>query len=279
MKELKVLDDTCNINTVADYIYKKQLDIASSCEICPKELFEIKKFINKIIVHLNDFIVVVFCSGLITGVGCFLNEPSDNYLECLGGFFDGESDYIMAINYLRNNYKSYKIDFVYPVENKKIIKWLKNINAMFGKPQLCMEVVFNNFIPSINMKEIKELSLNYYKEYTGIHNDKDRFWTSEKIIKALNIFKPFIAIYEDKIIGYIDITYGKEIMEIYDLLVIDEYRNYGFIEALVNEAVKNVLDSNNKIIVHIDVNDPLEKAYEKFGFIKKEISQTISTVI
>jgi GNAT superfamily N-acetyltransferase len=279
MKGLKVLDNTRYINRVADYIYKKQLDIASSCKICPKELFEIKEFLNKIIVHLNDFIVVIFLSDLITGVGCFLDESSDNYLECLGGFFDDESDFIMTINYLRNNYKSYKIDFVYPIENKKTIRWLQNINATFDNPQLCMEVFLNSFIPSINMKEIKELSLNYYKEYIKIHNDHDRFWTSEKIIKALNIFKPFIAIYENKIIGYIDVTYGKGITEIYDLLVIDEYRNYGFIEALINEAVKNVLNSDNKLIVHIDVNDSLEKEYEKFGFVKKEISQTISIVI
>jgi hypothetical protein len=61
--------------------------------------------------------------------------------------------------------------------------------------------------------------------------------------------------------------------------VIDECRNCGFIEPLVNEGVENVLDSNNKIMVHIDVNDPLEGIYEKSGFIKKEISQNISMVL
>jgi hypothetical protein len=183
------------------------------------------------------------------------------------------------INYLRNNYKAYNIDFVYPVANKKMIKWLQNINAIFDNPQLCMEVALNNFVPSINVKKIKELSSDYYKGYANIHNDKDRFWTSEKIIKALNIFTPFIAIYEEKIIGYIDITYGEKISEIYDLFEMDEYRNCGFIEVLINEGVKNVLDSNNKVIVHIDMNDSLERIYEKFGFIKKEISQTISMVL
>jgi GNAT superfamily N-acetyltransferase len=150
---------------------------------------------------------------------------------------------------------------------------------MFAEPELCMEVVLNDFVPSINTKEIKELSLNYYKEYSKIHNDEGRFWTSEKVIKALNIFKPFVAIYENRVIGYIDITYGKGIMELYDLLVIDEYRNYGFAEALINEAVENVLNSNNKVIVHIGVNSSLEKMYEQFGFIKKGISQYVSIIL
>jgi hypothetical protein len=71
MKELKLLNGTHDINIATDYIYKKQLDIESSCKICPKELLEIKEFINKIIVHLNDFIVVISFGGLTTGVGCF----------------------------------------------------------------------------------------------------------------------------------------------------------------------------------------------------------------
>jgi hypothetical protein len=85
------------------------LTIESSCKICPKELVEIKEFLNRIIAHPDDFIVVIYFDALISGVACFLNEPTEHYLECLGGFFDDESDFVMTLNYLRNNYKSYKM--------------------------------------------------------------------------------------------------------------------------------------------------------------------------
>jgi hypothetical protein len=274
MKSLELINSIDKIDMIADYIHRKQSNIESSYKICPKELSEIILFLKKIINHDNDFIIAIYSCKEISGVGCFFNEPSEKYLECLGGSFDEKIDFTMVINYLKDNFQGNNIDFVLPIENKILLEYLKNENAIFEEPQICLEILINDIVQLNEMEEIKELSKEYFSEYSRIHNDKDKYWTAERIIKKLDIFKPFIVIINDEVIGYIDVTYGKKLAEIYDLEINNKFNNY--IEPLINVAAHKVLNKENKLMVLIDINDPIKTIYERIGFKAKDISQTAS---
>ncbi|MDR0312443.1 MAG: hypothetical protein LBI14_02475 [Treponema sp.] len=277
MKKLELINNSDKIITIADYICNKQSEIESSYKICPKELSEISLFLRKIIDHDNDFIIAIYSDKRISGVGCFLNEPSEKYLECLGGFFDDKSDFIMAMNYLKDNFQGHHIDFVLPIENKKLLEYLKNENAIFENPEICLEISINNIVQLNEMEEIKELSKEHFAGYRRIHNDKDRYWTAERVLERLDIFKPYIVIIDGEVIGYIDVTYGGKLVEIYDLKILSEYNK--FIEPLINIAAHKVLNKDNKLMVLIGLNDSIIEIYKKIGFAEKDISQAVSLTL
>jgi hypothetical protein len=275
-KEIRIANNKDDIHILVEYMYKKQLNIDSSCCICPKESIEIQEFLEKTINHANDFVTVVYSNREITGIGCFLYEPSDNYFESIGLFLNEDSDFDLIIHYLKTNYAGNIIDFVFPPENKQMIHLLKNYNAKFYAIQIRYELDFNNFVGiKNNGGNIVELHEEQYELYRKIHKDTDVYWTADRIINSPHLFKSFLAIKNNALIGYIDITYGKKLNEIYDLYVIkEEEGEYG--EALLDKAISSVLKEDNTIIMLLDIDDNKKKILKKMGFIEKDKSQTIT---
>jgi GNAT superfamily N-acetyltransferase len=262
---------------IAHYMYQKQSNKASSCKVCPHEFGEIQTHVKKILEHDTDFALVMYSGNDITGVGCFFNEPEEQYLECVGGFFDDEADFLLVIPYLQEKCKGSRVDFVYPLENKKILGYLKNAKADFDEPALSLKLILKDFVLQESSYKIAVLSEDYCDAYRKIHQDKNKYWKADLVLESPALFMPHLAIHEGTVIGYIDITFGKELVEIYDLFVIDEYRDSGYTEALINEAIRAVLKDNNTLAVHIDLSDSrMKKIYNTFGFIEEDISQTVS---
>ncbi|MDR2484716.1 MAG: hypothetical protein LBD55_04915 [Treponema sp.] len=83
-KKLKVINKLDKIDARLEYIFLKQLSAENCCNLFPKTLNEIKKEVDKILYHHDDFIISINYNESITGVGVFLNEPNKKYLECLG---------------------------------------------------------------------------------------------------------------------------------------------------------------------------------------------------
>jgi len=279
MYNIQLINESNNIDNIVNFIYLKQKNIKTSCKICPKEFNEIHEFINKIIKHDNVFIITINDKNIISCVCCFNNEPNDKYLECIGGFFDDELDFDYILNYLRKNYSGYNIDFIYPIENETIIDYLKNINSKIEKLQVEYLINIKNYIHKETLYNIKELMDKDFLEYKNIHNDENRYWTSDRIIKAFNIFKPYILLKNNVIIGYIDVTYGKKLIEIYDLKIIEENNKYEYMESLIITVLNNLLRNDNELLYIIEEDKLLEDICSKLGFHKIGTSQTISVIL
>jgi deoxyhypusine synthase len=69
------------------------------------------------------------------------------------------------------------------------------------------------------------------------------------------------------------------LVEIYDILVVDQNKKYEYMESLINTALKNVLEKNNKLLFLIDMDNTLEEICYRIGFKNKGISQTVSIVV
>jgi hypothetical protein len=206
IKELKVINKLDKLDTIINYIFLKQSSIENRCNLFPKTLNEINNEVSKILSHNNDFIVSINNDENVSGVGIFFNEPNKKYIECLGGFFDDEDDFRLMIKYLKKNHNGHHIDFIFPLENKNVLDYLKNINGEFDKPEICMEVDYKSFIPKKCKFNILELSKENHEHYLKVHNDQNIYWTGKRIIEAPELFKVFIILNKEKIEGYINIT-------------------------------------------------------------------------
>ena len=200
----------------------------------------------------------------IIGFFVFLVIEEEKYAEMIVGLSDNELAYHELINYLFDNYKGYNIDFVYNPNNNYLNKFLKENNANFEVEQQKMQLIKINNIKRKN--EVILYSDKYKEEYIKLHL-KDTYWAGEKVLTALDKFRVILAIKDNKVVGYVDITHKYEENEPYDVFVKEEYRNNGIATDMLSYAIE--LDKNKRIMLLVDIdNEKAIRLYEKVGFEK-----------
>ena len=125
-------------------------------------------------------------------------------------------------------------------------------------------------LSSFNVKKLSSNKLvinNKYKEqYIKLHL-KEAYWTGDKVLTAFNKFRVILAIKDNKVVGYIDITHKYEENEPYDVFVKEEYRNMGIATDMLSYAIE--LDKNKRIMLLVDIDNEIAiRLYEKLGFKK-----------
>ncbi len=95
------------------------------------------------------------------------------------------------------------------------------------------------------------------------------YWTGERVIKATDRFKTFIAIEDGIVAGYIDVTHCFAENEPFDLFVKEEYRRKGYGRKLLTKALQENEPKDMMLLVDFD-NEPAINLYESMGLIKKE---------
>ena len=200
----------------------------------------------------------------IIGFFIFLVIDEEKYAEMIVGLSDNELAYYELFNYLFDNYKGYNIDFVYNPNNNFLNKLLNEYNANFEVEQQKMQLTKFNNIKRKN--EVVLYADKYKEEYVNIHL-KDTYWTGDKIITAFDRFRVILAIKDDKVVGYVDITHKYDENEPYDVFVKEEYRNMGIATDMLSYAIE--LDKNKRIMLLVDIdNEKAIRLYEKVGFEK-----------
>ena len=120
-----------------------------------------------------------------------------------------------------------------------------------------------------NIKRKNEVILysdKYKEQYIKLHL-KEAYWTGDKVLTAFNKFRVILAIKDNKVVGYIDITHKYEENEPYDVFVKEEYRNMGIATDMLSYAIE--LDKNKRIMLLVDIDNEIAiRLYEKLGFKK-----------
>lgn len=198
----------------------------------------------------------------ITGLYVWLILPEDNYIEMIVGLSKEEDSFEEMLSFVEINYKGYQLDCVINPQNISFVRALKTRNAVFEKEQQWL--VYKNKIDKLMEFDIVLFSQKYQAQYINKHN-KDGYWTAEKVIAANNKFRTFLAIEQDTVIGYIDVTYCFEKNEIYDLWVDESFQGKGYEQALVQAAIdRNV---PNRMLVLVDVDNLSEiEMFQSVGF-------------
>lgn len=202
----------------------------------------------------------------ISGLFILLIIPEEKYLEMLIGITRDESAVEELLSFIVKNYPGYEADFVFNPRNHLIKDCLAKRGANFDKEQLKM--IYTHKMPECETPCIEPLSAEYTDQYIDMHS-KDVYWTGEKVIKASDRFKTFVAIEDGTVTGYIDVTHCFAENEPYDILVKEEYRRKGYGRQLLVKTLQENEPKDMMLLVDFD-NEPAINLYESLGFIKKE---------
>ena len=199
----------------------------------------------------------------VNGLFVWMILPDEKYIEMLIGLSKEASSIQEMLAYIENEYKGYQLDFVINPQHNLFCKLLQSKNAKFEEEQKWM--AWEKEIDVQYQHEIVLLTQEYEAQYIDKHN-KDTYWTAKKVIAAKDRFRVFLAIHEDKVVGYIDVTYCYEKNEPYDLWVDNEFQDKGYEQALLQAAIKMNKPKEMMVLVDVNNNDEI-KMLRSIGFV------------
>ncbi len=199
----------------------------------------------------------------VTGLFVWMILPDEKYIEMLIGLSKEESAIREMLAFIENEYKGYQLDFVINPQHNLFYNLLQSKNAKFEEEQQWM--AWEKEINNQYQHQIVLLTQEYEEQYIDKHN-KDTYWTAEKVIEAKDKFRVFLAIHEEKVIGYIDVTYCYDKNEPYDIWVDNEFQDKRYEQALLQAAIK--MNEPKKMMVLVDVNNYDEiEMFKSVGFV------------
>lgn len=210
----------------------------------------------------NTKAFVVTNEGQMKGLFVWLILPGDRYIELIIGLSNAEDAVDEMLCHMEKHYPQYQMDFVINPGNTAFRKVLESRRAKFATEQI--KLLCEKPAPSAINSEIILLNENYEEEYIAFHQ-KDVYWTADKILQAKDIFRVFLAVRNNKVVGYLDVTYTNEENEPYSLWVDDAYKNQGMEKDLLLSAL--IMNYPKRMMALVDINSYNEiKLYESVGF-------------
>ena len=227
---------------------------------------DISKWINK----PNHYCFVVESDDKTLGFFVFIIYEDEKYIEMIAGLSKEEAAVEDMLVYLENNYPGFKADFVFNPHWSLLKKGLEKRGAHFDIEQ--QRMVYTHQKLDINTNGIVLYSDKYKDQYIEIH-DQDLYWTAEKVIIAKKRFNIYLAIENDVVLGYLDVTHCFDENEPYSFYVRPAYRRKGIGRKLLYKAL--IENEPKEMMLFVDVdNTSAIKLYESLGFVKKEHANT-----
>ncbi|GFZ29549.1 N-acetyltransferase [Clostridium zeae] len=161
-------------------------------------------------------------------------------------------------------------------ENVSCKLWCEKNNFELYNAERTM--VLNNFS---NIKKVEKELVSIqayedrYREKLDIVHPKNTFFTLNELIEgSKEQHDLFLAIENDEVKGYVcyEQSKDKKQSEIVLLHVGQEFRNNGYGSALLNNAIKRLIENGaEEITISVRVNnDKAQKLYKRIGFMEKE---------
>ena len=210
----------------------------------------------------GQHVYAYFEDDKIRGIFVLLILPTEKYVETLIALSKSEHAYRELFEYLEKNYKGYRCDFVINPKNILLKNILTSKNAIFENEQ--QRMIARHKIEKEYSLDIQLYSDAWKESYIDMHV-KETYWTAEKVLSALDRFRVYLAIDKERLVGYLDVTYAYKQNEPYSLVVLPQYQNQGYEEALLSKAI--ALNGSNTMMTLVDVNAKEEiRIYEEAGF-------------
>lgn len=200
----------------------------------------------------------------LIGLFVFLILEDENYIEMIVGLSRNPKAYEEMLAFLKAEYQGYSIDFVYNPNNNILHSILQNEKADFEAEQ--QKMVLRKEVACCSDRQVELYHLKYREQYMAMHAT-DVYWTADKVLEATDLFRVILAIEEDEVVGYLDITHKYDENEPYDILVKPEYRRKGYGKAMLAKAIELNKPKGMMLLVDVD-NAGAIALYESLGFEK-----------
>lgn len=220
----------------------------------------------------------IFEGTELVGLFVFLVLEEEAYLEMLVGLSRNLNAYKEMLSFLKETYKGWQADFVYNPKNHLLHSLLADERARFEAEQQKMvlerdvacqggrQIDLEGEISGQGGLQIELYSPKYREQYTAIHS-RDGYWTADKVIDAPDRFRILLALEQDRVVGYMDVTHKYEENEPYDLFVAEAYRRKGYGRAMLSRAIELNRPKAMMLLVDTD-NTAAISLYESLGFAK-----------
>lgn len=249
---------------IIDFIYQKNNQPADYCHLCSQEYEKIQKEIERILNQSNPSILVIRDDvDAIQGVFRVLAEPENKYLEMLWGFVSEPAVYQILFDHFRNVYAGYHLDAVVTKANAVMYNEYKKQGLVFDDEEIMMTL--EHYTPKPVSANIIKYSPEYEASYRAIHDDEGRYWTAERMLKALDRYNVFLAVENGEAVGYIEMSTGYDENEPIQLLVKKDCRGKGIGRALLQAAIEENMPKNTILEVYAN-NTPALNLYLSLGF-------------
>ncbi len=223
----------------------------------------------------NRYVFAVFSEEKVIGLFVFLIIPEDQYIEMLIGFSKDEKAYEEIICKLQSEYNGFQMDFIYNPENTAIKNVLTRLGASFDTEQMKMTA----HEPDVYYRKnnVQPFEEKYREQYCMMHT-KDIYWTAERVLDATDRFKIFVAIENQEVVGYLDVTFCFNENEIYSIKIKEGYDGKGIEADLLRESLKTNLPKTMLVVIDVDDKDEIA-LFEMVGFKKVEGQNSITATL
>ena len=215
----------------------------------------------------NNHLVYASVNGeMINGLFVWLVIEDEQYAEMIIGLTKDSSAMADMLGFMETVYPGYQADFVINPKHPVMRNALKSKNASFESEQ--QRMIHNGIIPALPKVCIEEYSSKWKDAYCLMHR-QETYWTAERVIAAEDRFRIFLAVENQRLIGYLDVTYCFAENEPYDLYVEPEMSNKGYEFALLANALARNKPNRMMVLVDIDSSDEI-RFYQDAGFERLE---------
>ena len=193
---------------------------------------------SKIIQAVDDpekLVLGILEDGIQQGLFVFSILKDDRYVEMLAGFSRSGEAYEAMAEYLLEHFPGFEADFVFNPANDLLTELLKRRGAEIDQEQQYMKLTGNP--PAVDTEGIELLSEPWQEEYIALHN-KDMYWTGERIVEEPDYYRVLIALENQRVVGYVDVSWPKDPNYVCDLLVAEESRDKGWGRKLLAKAIR-----------------------------------------
>ncbi|MTH07956.1 hypothetical protein GMA43_12045 [Turicibacter sanguinis] len=209
----------------------------------------------------------------LIGVLTLQVKSQDLYLQSLGGIFAKRDFNRVAskfIDYLRDHYLNFELFFGYPIENQVAISYLESIQAELLDACVTMKLQKEDFMSITPHHEVIPLPKERYAEYAIFHDTHhpNLYWNSKRIFEHLDLWKIYVGVDQDSIVGSLFIRCNSVEYEIFGLSLNQAYQNQGLELDLLSVSLEDCLNpSLDYVLFFVDEETPTQiEATLRVGF-------------